>query len=162
MIANWYADTLCKVHFDMHTPGGVEDVGRDFCPEAFARALVDSGAEAVCFFARCAYGWSYYPTRVGFPHPHLTRDLFGEGVEAMKRHGLRVLAYVAMCAVPAAETGACAPWLLRTAEGEEYHDPRDAARVHTCASAFLDQHLTPQLLELAQRYEIDGFFLDYG
>ncbi|MBM3211136.1 hypothetical protein FJZ33_02885 [Candidatus Poribacteria bacterium] len=107
MAENWYKSTIRKIHFDMHTPESVENVGEDFDPQAFAKSVKDAGAEAICFFARCAYGWSYYPTTVGLPHPHLKRDVFGEGAKAMKEEGLRVIAYTAIDNIPAPlkETG---------------------------------------------------------
>jgi hypothetical protein len=74
----------------MHTPGRITDVGRDFNPKEFAARVKSSGADAICFFARCAYGWSYYSTEVGTPHPHLTRDLFGDGLKNQGQYGWKL------------------------------------------------------------------------
>jgi hypothetical protein len=156
---NWYADTLLKVHFDMHTPGHIENIGRDFEPGAFAATLKDIGAQAVCFFARCAYGWSYYPTEIGFAHPHLTRDLFGEGVYAMHTAGLRVIAYAAIDGLPL-DAGEMHPgWIARQPDGS----PRtlDGNRaLNVCPTTFLEGQLFPQLEEIVRNYGVDGFFLD--
>ena len=43
-------------------------------------------------FAKCHHGWSYYPTKVGKPHPHLARpDLLGDMVARAEagRHRVR-------------------------------------------------------------------------
>ena len=53
---NWYREVTRKIHFDMHTPGHVENVGGDFDPQTFARAVKETGAEAVSYFSRCTYG----------------------------------------------------------------------------------------------------------
>lgn len=117
MSENWYRQIIRKIHFDMHTPGSVEAVGRDFDPIAFAHAIKEAGAEAVCFFARCGYGWSYYPTKVGLPHPHLKRDVFGDGVKAIKDAGIRVIAYVAIDTIPAPLAEKHPEWCSRKPNG---------------------------------------------
>ncbi|MBT3375013.1 MAG: hypothetical protein HN742_23800 [Lentisphaerae bacterium] len=156
---NWYRDTTCKIHFDMHTPEHIHDVGRDFDPQAFARAVKATGAEAVCFFARCAYGWAYYPTAVGLPHPRLTRDLFGEGVHAMKAEGLRVIAYCAIDNAPSDLAAEHPEWPKRTPEGEPV--PGHGTATSACAfGPFPHELLIPQFQEIAERYPVDGFFLD--
>lgn len=53
---NWYDEALCKIHFDMHTPGTIQNVGSGFDPQEFASAIKTAGTEAVCFIAQCAYG----------------------------------------------------------------------------------------------------------
>ena len=163
MQENWYADTLCKVHYDMHTPATVLDVGRDFDAPAFARQLKEMGAEAVDFFARCAYGWSYYPTQIGLPHPHLTRDLFGEGARALRAEGIRVVAYVAISALPAPMAAAHPEWVVVGPEGAPRPESISQSPA-TCPTRFIEEHLAPQFRELVEHYDVDGFFLDgvYG
>ena len=158
--SNWYGNVQCKIHFDMHTPDTVEHVGRDFDAGAFAAAMKDTGAEAVCFFARCTYGWSYYPTKVGFPHPHLEKDVFGEGVKALKRKGIKVIAYIAICSLPVAKMEECKDWVIRQEDGDIPSHKKVSSVVSVCTSRYLDEHLIPQMIEIASRYDVDGFFLD--
>lgn len=157
---NWYRDALCKIHFDMHTPGGIENVGRDFDPAAFARTLADSGAEAVCFFARCAYGWSYYPTQVGFPHPHLARDLFGDGLAALHAAGLRVIAYLAIDGIPVVHAAGHPTWISVGPDAAPRTHGQVGELYAACPSHYVTECLIPQLQEIASRYPVDGFFLD--
>ena len=159
MTDNWYARTPCKIHFDMHTPESVHDVGRDFTPQTFAKAISETGADAVCFFARCAYGWSYYPTNVGLPHPHLARDLFGDGVAALKAEGIRVIAYCAIDNAPAVLAADHPHWVKRSADGEPL--PGHGSAASCCGlGPFPHELLIPQFCEIAERYPVDGFFLD--
>jgi len=159
MAVNWYANTTCKIHFDMHTPEDVEHVGRDFDPAAFAAAIKSAGAEAVCFFARCAYGWAYYPTEVGLPHPNLARDLFGEGVAALKEQGIRAIAYCAIDNAPTALVEQHPSWAKRSPDGEPV--PGHGTATSCCAfGPFPRELLIPQFCEIADRYPVDGFFLD--
>ena len=156
---NWYRDVTRKIHFDMHTPGQVENVGRDFDPQAFARAVKEAGAEAVSYFSRCAYGWSYYPTRIGLPHPHLARDVFGDGVKALKGEGLRVIAYYAIDGIPVPQGERHPEWCRYNADGLPRVDNQSV--YPACAiGAFPEEILIPQFREIASRYPIDGLFLD--
>ncbi|HGJ65951.1 TPA: hypothetical protein ENS27_11265, partial [bacterium] len=158
MSENWYSQTMRKIHFDMHTPENVENVGKDFDPQAFASAIKKTGAQAVCFFARCAYGWSYYPTQVGLPHPHLMRDVFGDGVKAMKESGIRVISYVAIDNIPKPLAEKHPEWCSRKSDGSirAGHGTGTMA----CPSIFINEMLIPQFIEITKLYQVDGFFLD--
>jgi len=156
---NWYRDVTRKTHFDMHTPAQVENVGRDFDPQTFAQALKETGAEAVSYFSRRTYGWSYYPTRVGLPHPHLQRDVFGDGVKALKGKGLRVIAYYAIDNIPPPLGERHIEWCRFCPDGV----PRlndDSGYLACPIGPFPEQMLIPQFREIASTYPVDGFFLD--
>jgi len=160
---NWYRDVTRKTHFDMHTPAQVENVGRDFDPQTFAQALKETGAEAVSYFSRRTYGWSYYPTRVGLPHPHLKWDVFGDGVKALKREGLRVIAYYAIDNIPGPLGERHIEWCRCGPDGVPRLDA-DSRYLACPIGPFPEQMLIPQFREIASTYPVDGFSLDgvYG
>jgi hypothetical protein len=158
-VPNWYRDVTRKIHFDMHTPASVENVGRDFDPQAFARALKETGVEAVSYFSRCTYGWSYYPTKVGLPHPHLTRDVFGDGVKALKDQGLRVIAYYAIDSLPVPLAERHREWCRYGPDGVSRMDV-DSRYLACPMGSFPEQMLIAQFREIASTYPVDGFFLD--
>ncbi len=158
MSENWYKQVIRKIHFDMHTPESVENVGKDFDPQAFANAIKSAGASAVCYFARCAYGWSYYPTQVGLPHPHLSRDVFGDGTKAMKSLGIRVIAYVAIDNIPKPLAEKHPEWCSRLPNGSVRAG--HGSGIMACSNVFIDKLLIPQFIEITELYPIDGFFLD--
>ncbi len=158
MSENWYKQVIRKIHFDMHTPESVENVGKDFDPQAFAKAIKEAGSEAVCFFARCAYGWSYYPTKVGLPHPHLSRDVFGDGTKAMKSLGIRVIAYVAIDNIPKPLAEKHPEWCSRNPDGSARAG--HGSGTMACPNVFIDNLLIPQFIEITELYPVDGFFLD--
>jgi len=160
---NWYRDVTRKTHFDMHTPAQVENVGRDFDPQTFAQALKETGAEAVSYFSRRTYGWSYYPTRVGLPHPHLKWDVFGDGVKALKREGLRVIAYYAIDNILGPLGERHIEWCRCGPDGVPRLDA-DSRYLACPIGPFPEQMLIPQFREIASTYPVDGFSLDgvYG
>jgi len=156
---NWYADVFCKMHFDMHTPAHVDPVAADFEANRFARMLSRAGGEAICFFARCAQGWSYYPTKIGLVHPHCTRDMFGEGLEAFHREGIKVIAYYACDAVPPPLIEVHPEWLMRGSD-DVAHTAGDGRKKACHNSPFRREHFIPQLREICELYPVDGLFID--
>ena len=65
---------LLMSHRDYHNTDD-SPVGEGFDAAAFAGQLAAGGVDGIYTFAKCHYGNSYYPTKVGRPHPRLTRDL---------------------------------------------------------------------------------------
>jgi hypothetical protein len=67
-----------QVHLDFHTSPHVPGVGAEFDAAAFIGTLQAARVNSITIFAKCHHGYSYYPTTIGTPHPHLRRDLLGE------------------------------------------------------------------------------------
>ena len=54
-------------------------------------------SNSITLFAKCHHGWSYYPTRVGKPHPHLARpDLLGDMIAALKPADIEAPVYISV------------------------------------------------------------------
>jgi hypothetical protein len=147
---------LLMSHLDYHNPDD-SLVGEGFDAAAFARQLAMGGVDAIYAFAKCHYGNSYYPTKVGRPHPRLRRDLLGDIVEACHGVGVGAIAYVSgMCDNYAAR--AHPDWRHLDAQGQAC---QFSAFDHLCAfGPYADESLIPQLAELAAAYPLDGLFVD--
>lgn len=158
-LTNWYSQSLRKIHFDMHTPGNIPDIGKDFDPDRFARELKSAGFDAVGFFAKCGYGWSYYPTKIGMMHPGLNYDLFGKGVAAMKKQNLKVIAYYGLAAAPAIVAERHPEWRL-VSDSPSALPRENGGGIFCLFTPFLEDYTLPQLEEVASNYDIDGLFLD--
>ena len=75
------------LHFDFHTPPGVENIFGNFDAEKFADQLAEAHVEYVNITARCNMGFSYYNTKVGKKYPGMgDRDPFGEILDAARHH----------------------------------------------------------------------------
>jgi hypothetical protein len=73
-----------QIHLDFHTSEHIPAVGAEFDPVEFVDAFKAANVDSVTVFAKCHHGWSYYPTKVGKPHPNLSRpDLLGDMVKAL-------------------------------------------------------------------------------
>jgi len=85
-----------QVHLDFHTSPHLPDVGSEFDAREFAATFKRAHVNSVTVFAKCHHGFTYYPSKVGTPHPTLAvgRDLLGEQIEALHREGIRCPIYL--------------------------------------------------------------------
>ncbi|KQV29288.1 beta-galactosidase [Rhizobium sp. Root1203] len=84
-----------QIHLDFHTSEHIPAVGAEFDAKDFVATLKTAHVDSITIFAKCHHGWSYYPTKVGFPHPHLVRpDLMGEMLEACTAADIEAPIYI--------------------------------------------------------------------
>ena len=93
--AGWLKDTFRELHIDAHF-SQLPAPYQGFDAEASAQLLKDAGCQMVSLFAVCNSGYSYFPAKLGVPHPGLKADFTGEFTCALKKRGVRVLAYVSV------------------------------------------------------------------
>ena len=156
---NWYENSFRKLFCDFHAPTKMRNVGADYDAELWAEQLEDAGAQAVSSFAKCYYGWAHYrKCKVGFVHPGLAegRDLLGETVEACHRRDIKVIAYFHTSnGQPLAKLHP--EWLTVEADGTVGW----VEGMYLCQlSPYVEEHMIPQMVEIAEGYEIDAIFLD--
>ena len=87
---------FCQIHLDFHTHESIEGIGADFDPDEFADTLVKANVDSINLFARGHHGWIYYDSQA-FPerkHPHLTRNLLKDQIEACHARGIKTPIYV--------------------------------------------------------------------
>lgn len=89
----WLSDTYRMLHIDAHFARQPNPYA-DFDAERAAATIHDAGFQMVSIFAVCNRGLSYYPTKIGTVHPGLKRNFTGEFSKALKKRGIRVIAYV--------------------------------------------------------------------
>lgn len=151
-----------QVHLDFHTSPHILDVGADFDPDEFVRTLKLGHVNSVTVFAKCHHGYSYYPTRVGTPHPHLRRDLLGEMIEACHKAGIRVPVYTTVVWDELA--WATHPeWRQLTPSGHiagPSDSPLKPGWKNLCMNTSYADYVIAQIEEILDRYDGDGLFID--
>ncbi len=80
-----------QIHLEFHTSPEIPDIAADFDAEAFATRMQRSRVNSVNIAAKCHHGLSYYPTKAGVMHPHLSIDLMGAMIEALHRRDILAL-----------------------------------------------------------------------
>ena len=158
---NWHKDIYRQLLIDNQTFGSYENIFRNYDVEAAAQIYEEMGFQKVCYFAKCAAGYSYYPTKIGVPHPGLERDFTGEITRALKKRGIRCIVYYYMA--QERELQKTHPDWVSTQKFSNWN-PEDIEKrkvVSMCHnSPYIKQVAIPQMKEIIELYDVDGFFLD--
>ena len=152
-----------QVHLDFHTSPLIPDVASEFDAETFARTLADAHVNSVTLTAKCHHGMCYYPTRTGRQHPALRgRDLLGEQIAALHRHGIRAPIYTTVGWEE--NTAALHPdWRqLRQDGSPAVSSPHGPWQFLNFLHPDYQNDIEAHLREICARYgaAVDGFFLD--
>lgn len=161
-----------QVHLDFHTSEHIPGIGARFDPEEFVHALRTGHVNSITLFAKCHHGWSYYPTDIGTPHPHLAHpDLLGEMITACRRANIQTPVYIT---VQWDELTARKhpEWRVVRAEHTPYkaegHSGGDAdlnildPQWHplSLVNPGLVEQIIAQSIEVVERYDPEGLFMD--
>jgi hypothetical protein len=159
-----------QIHLDFHTSEMIPDVGKAFDPDAFVATFKSASVNSVTIFAKCHHGWSYYPTKVGAPHPQLARpDLLGDMVRALNAADIECPIYISVM-WDERNARLHPEWRVMSATNRFHHaltgDPSTARQLspawHTLClnhKAYRDE-LLAQAREVLRTYETPGLFFD--
>ena len=151
-----------QIHLDFHTSEHIPGIGSAFDPDDFVATLKSAHVDSITIFAKCHHGWSYYPTKVGAPHPNLARpDLMGDMVKALTAADIECPIYIS---VQWDERNARIhpEWRVRSATDTRFDPDQLTAGWHTLClnhKAYRDE-LLEQAREVARNYETPGIFFD--
>jgi hypothetical protein len=153
------------VHLDFHTPGFVK-VGEKFNAKDFGATLEKAKVNSIAVFALCHHGYTYFPSRIGVPHPGLQCDLLGGMTEELKRRGIQSIIYFSQnvnetlsaarpeCAALNADGSPVNSQVLLS--GDELY------WTWLCPNRgdWIDSYLLPLVKETVSNYHADGIFVD--
>ncbi len=150
------------MHMDFHTLPAIPDVGADFNPEEFAKILRQARVQHINFFARCNLGFSYYPTKVGFRHPGLRREMTGDMIAACHAGGIGVSAYINV-GFHHELAQRRRDWAIVNRKGQVCIDEGRTSSFfrRMCFNTPYLDHVLAEISEILDLYpEVDGFFFD--
>lgn len=159
-----------QIHLDFHTSEHIAGVGAAFDPVVFADTMAAAHVDSVTIFAKCHHGWSYYPTKVGTPHPHLERaDLMGDMLRALAARDIVAPVYITVQwdelsarIHPEWRALSASNSFSRALPGDASSGKQLSAAWHAlCLNhADLRKHILEQAREIARSYDTPGFFFD--
>jgi hypothetical protein len=152
-----------QVHLDFHTSEQVDSIGAQFDPDEFARTLAKAHVNSVTCFARCHHGWIYFDTQA-FPerrHPHLTRNLLKDQIDACHKQNIRVPIYVTI-QWDHFSAQRHPEWLVMNDKGAPTGTPvyEPGFYRHLCVNTPYRAFLTAHVTEICNTLPVDGFFFD--
>ena len=156
-----------QIHLDFHTSPHIPDLLSEWDADAFADRVKAAHVNSVTVFAKGHHGMSYYPTKLGQPHPALGGvDLLGETIEALRQRDIHAPVYYTVgweerLAFVRPE------WRQVTVAGE--HARKTVPRGHVDPDkwwfmSFLhpdyQAYMAEEVEELAAAYPVEGVFFD--
>src|SRR5258708_4204758 len=153
-----------QILLDFHTSEHLVGIGSAFDPEEFADTLDRARVNSIICFSRCHHGWVYFdsktlPERI---HPHLTRNLLKEQIEACHSRNIRVPIYVTI-QWDQLTSNLHPEWRVVQADGRLLGTPPYEAGFYRtlCLNSPYVDFLKTFVKEIIDTFPIDGFFFDY-
>ena len=149
---NWYTNAGIILHADHHTR---EDwsVGAEADPERTRAAIRRVDPDVIQIHAKGNPGWTTYPSDVGFTPPKLERDVLGIWRDIARQDGKPFSVYYNLGRD--GEIMKRHPEWNRVDSGGSLRD-----RMLSYASDVRTRYLWPQIDEIIDRYDPDGFWFD--
>ncbi len=153
IVQNWFGQSFRKVHLLYVSPQWVTNRGERFDPVAYAEGYANAGVDCIELYCKDHHGTCYYPCSLGIPYP---RNILGELLPELKKRDIRLIAYVSVCFDNYA-LGLHPEWRMVNNYGDPYK--LGAFPMASICSPYTE-FVLQQLQELAQNYDVDGFWLD--
>jgi len=152
-----------QIHLDFHTSEHISGIGSGFDPDEFAATLEKARVDSITCFGRCHHGWIYFDTQA-FPerrHPHLTRDLLKEQIEACHARDIRVPIYLTV-QWDHFTANEHPEWLVVDEQGCPVGTPPYEAGFYRrlCVNSPYMNFLKAHVKEVLETLPVDGFFFD--
>ncbi|MBR2439514.1 MAG: alpha-L-fucosidase [Lentisphaeria bacterium] len=133
-------------------------VGKNPDIEGAVKAAAKAGMKDAVIFGKDHTGLCFHPTKWGIQHPNTKIDLTGEMTKALHKYNMRALAYFNLGMD--GEMGRRHPdWLQEKAPGKTLVTADHFADICVFHD-YRDQYMYPVIMEMFEKYDIDGIFLD--
>ena len=155
---NGNENALCRLawFFDSHSHANIR-INHDPDVRGMARVMKQCGIEEVTIHAKAHDGYAYYPSRVGYPHPRLKGDSFGDAARACARAGIRVMAYISF-GIDGEAARHHPEWCQVRANGTDLNPDWF---VSVCPfTGYTEALMLPQIAEVLELYPVSGLFFD--
>ncbi|MBI5835165.1 MAG: hypothetical protein HZB16_22905 [Armatimonadetes bacterium] len=149
----WHDDVFFGLHFDLHAGAGDTVLGSELTHEHLRERLERVKPDWIQCDCKGHPGYTSWPTKVGSTSPGVVRDALRIHRDVTRELGIPlVMHYSGVWDSRALELHP--EWAVIDAQGKA--SPNATCRL----SAYRDELLIPQLIELVRDYEVDGFWVD--
>lgn len=150
---NWHEDAFFGLHYDLHPNSTDTELGRETTYDHIRAMLEKVKPDFVQYDCKGHPGYAGYPTKVGSPSPGIVNDALKVWRQVTRDMGIPLsIHYSGVWDTRAIELHP--EWARIRADGST--DPNYTSRL----SAYDEQLLIPQLLEVVREYDIDGMWID--
>ncbi len=146
-------DSFFGIHLDLHPRRDDTALGRDLTEEMVERFLVRVKPDYVQYDCKGHAGYLGYPSKVGPSSPGIVKDSLAIWRKVTERHGVALFIHFSGV-FDSAAVAEHPEWARRAPDGKV--DDRNTSTF----GPYVDQRMIPQLKEAAERYSLDGAWID--
>lgn len=163
----WHDEAFFGLHTDLHAGENDTVLGRDLTVEHLVEELGKIKPDFVQCDCKGHPGYTSYPTEVGQASPGIVKDSLRIWREASKQLGIPlIMHYSGVWDTAALKKHPDWGRVNLSLNGKESWMPRvmdefNRDKNFTCnLSDYTDKYMIPQLLEIIENYDVDGFWVD--
>ncbi|NBC81791.1 MAG: hypothetical protein GVY19_00265 [Bacteroidetes bacterium] len=147
------ADTFFGLHFDFHAGPESGEVGKNVSKEMVQKIIDATNPDFLQTDCKGHAGYASYPTKIGTPAPGFVNDPLKIWSDVTRENNVQF--YVHYSGVLDGQAVKKHPeWATIKA------DKTRADRTTSLYSPYVDSLMIPQLKEIIDRYQVDGFWID--
>ncbi len=152
-VENWHEDAFFGLHYDFHAAATDTNLGEETTYEHIREMLEKVMPDFVQYDCKGHAGYASYPTQVGSPSPGIVNDALRIWREVTRDMGIPLsIHFSGVWDTRAIELHP--EWARIGSNGAP--DPNYTSRL----SAYAEELMIPQLLEVVREYDIDGMWID--
>lgn len=150
---NWHDAAFFGIHYDLHAHSSDTELGAELTHEHLRESLLRVKPDWIQCDCKGHAGWTSWPTKVGSPSPGIIRDALRIHRDVTAELGIKLgMHYSGVWDSRAIELHP--EWAAIGPDGAR--NPNMTCRL----SAYDDELMIPQMLELVRDYDVDGFWVD--
>ncbi|HEX2971795.1 MAG TPA: hypothetical protein VHP11_05650, partial [Tepidisphaeraceae bacterium] len=155
---NWHVRAFFGLHYDLHAGATDTELGAALTPEHLRAALEKVKPDWVQCDCKGHAGYTSWPTAVGSTSPGVVNDALRIHRDVTRDLGLPlVVHYSGVYDIRAIELHP--EWACLGPDGKHYHQGWLIGSTCTL-SPYVDELMIPQMLEIIDNYDVDGFWVD--
>ena len=155
----WHDDAFFGIHYDLHAHAGDTELGRELTVEHLVERLERVRPDWIQCDCKGHEGFTSWPTKVGYTSPGVVNDSLRIHREATKRIGIPLgMHYSGVWDTQAIVHHP--EWARLDADGTPDAQGMPWAISTSRLSGYTSEYMIPQMLELIDTYDVDGFWVD--
>ncbi len=156
----WWQNVFFGLHYDLHANANDTELGAELTHERLREQLEKVKPDFVQCDCKGHPGYASYPTRIGSPSPGIVKDALRIHRDVTTAMSLPLsVHYSGVWDDRAVELHP--EWARVDAEGMGGGDHDERRAGYTCLlSPYLDELMIPQMMEIIDEYDVDGFWVD--
>ncbi|MDD5707226.1 MAG: hypothetical protein PHR35_14980 [Kiritimatiellae bacterium] len=157
----WWRNGFFGLHYDLHASKDDTRLGAELTPAHLREQLLKVRPDFVQCDCKGHPGYASYPTKVGTPAPGIVQDALRIHRDVTRELGIPLsVHYSGIWDSRAIELHP--QWAAVDRDGKRINPrpPQSSAGIVCPRGPYLEQLMIPQMLEIIDEYDVDGFWVD--